>query len=169
MHLFQRMIPLRGGAIQPWEAGKVPPDYYRVLGVQKTASQPEIRKAHKAMALKHHPDKNKGSAVSNDKFVLIQVRIAPSASRLHPLLLLNPTPPSGFAPCPRATIHLKHTQEAYSVLSSMTLRGDYDEFMNLRTGGASASQTSSSARRQQTPMVCTTSPLPHAACIRTHS
>jgi DnaJ-domain-containing protein 1 len=82
MRLFLFMSPLRGGAIQPWEAGKVAPDYYRVLGVPKTASQPEIRKAHKAMALKHHPDKNEGSAVSNDKFVLVQVCVARPASRL---------------------------------------------------------------------------------------
>lgn len=77
--LFAWLRPLRGGAIQPWEATKIPPDYYTVLGIPKTASEGEIRKAHKVMALKHHPDKNKGSAASNDKFVLIQV----STSLLH--------------------------------------------------------------------------------------
>jgi curved DNA-binding protein CbpA len=148
LNLFLRMFPLRGGAIQPWEAGKIPPDYYRVLGVPKTASQPEIRKAHKAMALKHHPDKNEGSAVSNEKFVLIQVCVAHPAS--HPFSLSVSLRSTS---CLRSTSYLKHMQEAYGVLSSKTSRGDYDEFMNQRTGGSATSQTSSSARRRQTPMV----------------
>ena len=33
-------------------------DYYEVLGVQKNASEPEIKKAFKRLAMKHHPDRN---------------------------------------------------------------------------------------------------------------
>jgi len=33
-------------------------NYYNVMGLKKTATEPEIKKAFKKLAIKHHPDKN---------------------------------------------------------------------------------------------------------------
>ena len=48
-------------------------DYYKTLGVQRTASQKEIKRAYRKLARQYHPDVNPGNQAAQEKFKKINI------------------------------------------------------------------------------------------------
>ena len=71
-----------------------PKTCYQILGVEKTASQEEIKKMYRKLSLMYHPDKTQGDVVKTAMFTKIKVKMSTryrygAGIRTHDLLGLS--------------------------------------------------------------------------------
>jgi len=68
-------------------------DYYEVLGVQKTATKDDIKKAYRKLAIQYHPDKNPGNKEAKKNS-----RKRPKPTRFLPMKRKKPPMTSSVLP-----------------------------------------------------------------------
>ncbi len=58
MHLLRGLLLSFGVALLLVQLVLAAEDYYKVLGLDKSASEKDIKRAYRTLSKKHHPDKN---------------------------------------------------------------------------------------------------------------
>jgi curved DNA-binding protein len=131
-------------------------DYYQSLGVSKTASDEEIRKAFRKLARKYHPDVAQNKAQAEEKFKEIneayEVLSDPEKRKKYDSLGANWNRPGGFQPPPGwqgGRAHAGEGDEGFEFHFGGTGFSDFfEQFFGGRGGGASTFDTAEPRRGQ---------------------
>ena len=75
-------------------------DYYKVLGVERNATEDEIKRSYRKLALEHHPDRNPGNKSAEEKFKEINeaYEVLSDSQKRHVYDRFGHVDPRGFGP-----------------------------------------------------------------------
>ncbi len=101
-------------------------DYYEILGVARTASVEEIKKAYRKLALKYHPDRNPGNKEAEEKFKeaaeAYEVLKDPEKRQLYDMYGHQGVSNSGFS-------GFSQTEDIFSAFNDL-----FEDFFGFSTG-----------------------------------
>ena len=129
-------------------------DYYALLGVSKTATAEEIKRAYRKLARKHHPDVNPGNSEAEDKFKDIneanEVLSNPETREKYDQFGQHWKQAAAGGTSPSGT---NANAAGFDPYSDFDQYGDFDSFINDLLGGlggrTSAGRTRSRGSAQQ--------------------
>jgi len=116
-------------------------DYYEVLGVGKNATDEEIKKAYRKLAMKYHPDKNKGDKNAEEKFKEIsnayEVLSDPKKRKVYDMRGMAGVEDMGFRGYTNVDDIFRNFGDIFSELNL----GDLTDFGSFFSRGAERQQT----------------------------
>ena len=59
-------------------------DYYKILGVERSASAEEIKAAYKKMAIRYHPDRNPGDKEAEEMYFATRIGVRVTINLVQP-------------------------------------------------------------------------------------
>lgn len=142
-------------------------DYYKILGVSKNATQEEIKKAYRKLAVKYHPDKTQGDKNSEERFKEVgeayEVLKDPEKRKKYDQLGANWKQYenagygggaggfdfSQFGGGPAGDGRTYHFEGDIGDMFSGTGGGGFSDFFNAFFGGGGRTQPGSSGRQQR--------------------